>query len=293
MPLAAVAPLAPADIRPALTTPFRLIVRNQGNPNLKEESVTAYEAAYTGTFNEKTTLGIAVYRNKTDNNINFATIVPGTSAALDKLYPAGIPPFDFYTPANAGAVIGVTTTGLPVPGTLIGFLNQIAPLIGTTIRLPRTATTYLNLGPLQQDGLELSIDHRFNNEWSAAANYSYQRRPETLTAKAGQIPYLTEELALPAKNRFNANISWSSKKFVGTAQANYQAKSLWTDVLGKEYHGYTDAFTLVNANFGVKFNHGKTVAMLKGTNLLDKKIQQHVFGDILRRSVTLEARFTF
>ena len=287
LPLAPLAPLAPAAVRPALTTPFLLIVKNVGNPNLKEESVTAYEVAYTGTFKDKTTIGIAAYRNKTDNNINFAQITPTASN------PAGFPPFDFYSTANAPALLGLTTTGVPVPGTLIAFLNQIAPLIGQTIRLPRTVSTYLNLGPLQQDGLEISIDHRFNNEWSLSTNYSYQKRPKVLTAKSGQIPYLTEELGLPAKDRFNASVSWNYARVVGTAQANYQAKALWTDVLSSTYHGYTDAFTLVNANIGVKWNKGKVVTSLKGTNLLDKKIQQHVFGDILRRSVTIEARFTF
>ncbi len=287
LPLAPLAPLAPAALRPALTTPFFLVVRNVGNPNLKQESVTAYEVAYTGTFKAKTTIGIAVYRNETDNNINFTTIVPTATN------PAGFPPFDFYTTANAPALLGLTTTGVPVPGSLIGFLNQIAPLIGQTIRLPRTVSTYLNLGPLQQDGLELSLDHRFNNEWSFSTNYSYQKRPKVLTAKSGQIPYLTEELALPAKHRFNASANWNYSRVVGTVQANYQDKALWTDVLNSTYHGYTESFTLVNGNFGVKWNKGKVVTSLKGTNLLDKKIQQHVFGDILRRSVTLEARFTF
>ena len=79
----------------------------------------------------------------------------------------------------------------------------------------------------------------------------------------------------------------------GSVQANYQDKALWTDVLSSTYHGYTDAFTMVNGNIGFKFNKGKAVVTLKGTNLLDKKIQQHVFGDILRRSVTFETRFTF
>ena len=116
---------------------------------------------------------------------------------------------------------------------------------------------------------------------------------KVLDAAAGQIKYLTEELALPAKNRFNASINWSADRFQGAVQANYQDKALWTDVLTSTYHGYTESFTLVNANFGVKWNKGKVVTTIKGTNLLDKKIQQHVFGDILRRAVNLEARFTF
>ncbi len=287
LPLAPLAPLAPPSIRPALTTPFFFVVKNVGNSNLKQESVTAYEFSYTGTFKDKTTIGIAVYRNETDDNINFASIQPSTS------YPRGIPPFDVYTSANAPALLGVTTQGVPVPGTLIGFLEQIAPLIGTTIRLPRTVSTYLNLGPLRQDGVELSLDHRFNKEWAVSANYSYQKKPKVLKAESGQIPYLSDELALPAQNRFNASLNWNSRRFVGTVQMNYQDKALWTDVLTSTYHGYTESFTLVNANFGVKFNEGKVTAMLKAQNLLDDQIQQHVFGDILRRAVTLEARFTF
>jgi outer membrane receptor protein involved in Fe transport len=294
------APVAPIDLRalrgviPALvpgptgaalaamvpTTTINLIVNNVGNPNLKEESVTAYEAAYTGTFNDKTTLGVAVYRNKTDDNINFSTVTPSAS------FPTGGPSFDVYT-ADTSATCCAPSG---IPGPLYSFLLQARIL---TAPLPRTVSTYLNLGPLQQDGLELSIDHRVNNDWSLSANYSYQAKPKVLDAKSGQIKYLTEELALPAKNRFNASVSWNGEKFVGTLQANYQDKALWTDVLSSTYHGYTESFTMVNGNIGMKWNKGKIVTTLKGMNLLDKKIQQHIFGDILRRSVTLEARFNF
>ena len=64
-------------------------------------------------------------------------------------------------------------------------------------------------------------------------------------------------------------------------------------MLNSTYHGFTDAYTLVNASFGVKWVDGKLTTTLKGTNLLNETIQQHVFGDILKRSVSLEARFNF
>jgi outer membrane receptor protein involved in Fe transport len=294
------APIAPIDLRslrgliPVLVpgpagqalaslvpnTPLNLIVNNVGNPNLKEESVTAYEAAYTGTINDKTTIGIAVYRNETDDNINFASVTPSAS------FPTGGPFFDVYTPADSATCCAPGG----IPGALYSFLLQ-ARIPG--FPLPRTVSTYLNLGPIQQDGLELSIDHRFDSHWSVQANYSHQKKPKVLAAAAGQIKYLTEELALPAKNRFNASIAWTHNRFQGAVQANYQDKALWTDVLTSTFHGYTESFTMVNANFGVKWNKGKVVTTLKGTNLLDKKIQQHVFGDILRRAVNLEARITF
>ena len=273
-------PAAPLLLSQIPATPINLIVNNVGNPTLKEESLTAYEVAYTGTFNNKTTLGLAIYRNETDDNINFASITPSAS------YPRGIAPFDTYQPTDS------STCCAPggIPAQLYSFLMQIAP---TSFPLPKTVSTYLNLGPIQQDGFEASIDHRVNSMWTLSANYSYQKKPKVLAAASGQIPYLTEELALPAKNRFNASISWNAARFVGTVQANYQDKALWTDVLTNTYHGYTESFTMVNANFGVKFNKGKVVTSLKGTNLLDTKIQQHVFGDIIRRAVMLEARFTF
>jgi outer membrane receptor protein involved in Fe transport len=280
---------APAAAVPLLlsqipATPINLIVNNVGNPNLKEESVTAYEVAYTGTFNDKTTFGVAVYRNETDNNINFSQVTPSAS------FPRGGPFFDVYTADATASSSANCCAPTGIPAQLYGFMMQIAP---TSFPLPRTVSTYLNLGPLQQDGVELSIDHRVNNDWSISANYSYQAKPKVLDAKSGQIKYLTEELALPAKNRFNASVNWNGEKFVGTLQANYQDKALWTDVLSSTYHGYTESFTMVNANIGMKWNKGKVVTTLKGMNLLDKKIQQHVYGDILRRSVTLEARFSF
>lgn len=287
-PLAVVLPLlipgAQGQALAALVprTPINLIVNNVGNPNLKEESVRAYELSYTGTFNKKTTLGLAAYQNDTNDNINFTTILPSTQ------FPRGIPPFDVYTPTNSDQCCAPSG----IPGALYGFLTT-APAPLRIPLLPRTASTYLNLGPLRQRGLEVSLDHRFNNKVSAAANYSYLAKPKALTPDPGQLPYLNDELALPAKNKFNASVNWNTPRFLGSASANYSDKALWTDVLTSTSHGFTDSYTMVNASFGVKWNDGKVTTTLKGTNLFNEKIQQHVFGDILKRSVFLEARFSF
>jgi outer membrane receptor protein involved in Fe transport len=262
------------------TTPIRLIVKNVGNPDLKEESLTAYEISYTGTFNGKTSIGLAVYQNDSDNNINFTTVTPSAT------FPAGIPPFDVYTPSNSAeccAPVGIN----PV---LYGVLVQ-AHIPG--FPLPRTVATYLNLGPLRQRGFEASIDHRFNRDFSLSANYSYQETPKALTADADQIPYFNEELALPPKNRFNASVTWDTARFMGSAGVNYSDKAFWSDVLTTPFHGFTDSYTMVNATFGMKWANGKFITSLKGTNLLNETIQQHVFGDILKRAIFAEVRATF
>jgi hypothetical protein len=74
---------------------------------------------------------------------------------------------------------------------------------------------------------------------------------------------------------------------------NYTDKGFWTDVLTPGYHGFTGAFTLVNGSFGVKWNGGAITTILKSNNILNRTVQQHVFGDLLRRSVTGEVRFDF
>jgi len=286
------APAAPRDLRPLIPIlsviapplvplvprqPVPIVVRIVGNPNLKEESVTAYEVAYTGTFGGRTTLGLALYRNDTNDNINFTSVLPSAS------FPQGIAPFfDVYTPANSA------DTG--IPGPLYSFMLQ-ARIPGVPI--PRTVFTYLNLGPLRQDGLEVSLDQRINDTFTAMANYSYQKKPKTLSPDPGQFPYFPEEVALSPENRFNVSLRWIDKRFVGSASVNYSDKAFWSDVLFTPQHGFTDSYTLVNANFGVKWADGKVITSLKGTNLLNDNIQQHIFGDILKRSLSFEARFNF
>ena len=75
--------MVPAALRPFFLTPFPLPVRAVGSdiddpafagrdrPGLVEESLTAYEVAYTGTIAGRTTVGAAFYINDTDDNINF------------------------------------------------------------------------------------------------------------------------------------------------------------------------------------------------------------------------------
>jgi hypothetical protein len=45
---------------------------------------------------------------------------------------------------------------------------------------------------------------------------------------------------------------------------------------------------MVNLVVGMKFQNGRYSAALKITNLANQEIQQHVFGDIIKRSVVGE-----
>jgi outer membrane receptor protein involved in Fe transport len=285
-PLGAVVPA----LKPLIPNePFFLRVKNKGSEevtpryNLKEESLDAYELAYTGSAGN-TTFGIAVYLNRQDDNINFTQLTPTSE------YPQGLPGLTFYSPANpatgVGAVTGRPYTLSPI---LMGALAQIPPPFGP-ILLPETVATYLNLGPIENKGVEVSIDHSFSTELSAYANYSFQDTPEIKEQDSDQIRYPVNEVGIPAKNRFNVGLNWNSKRYLGSLSLNYSDKAFWTDVLSAPYHGYTDSYALLNASFGIKWADGKVVTSVKGTNLTNETIQQHVYGDILKISAAFEVR---
>jgi outer membrane receptor protein involved in Fe transport len=258
-------------------------VNNFGNTELVEEHIDAFEIAYTGTIGSKTTIGLAVYQNDTDENINFSNLFPpGTP---------GFPAPTYYSVTNPakgiGAVSGQPITLSPV---FMGVLAQIPAPFGP-ILLPYKVATYLNLGPIRNRGFEASIEHRVNNEWIVNGNYSYQDEPEALDAESGQIPYPIQEIGVPAKNRFNVGVSYNGRRFLGNLNVNYSDSAFWNDVLSAPYHGYTDSYTMLNATIGYKFADGKATISLRGTNLLNEKILQHIYGDLIRRAVVAELRF--
>jgi outer membrane receptor protein involved in Fe transport len=276
-------PLLPAPLRPFVASPFFLVVNNVGRVNLKAQSLTAYEFAYTGSVGD-TTLGFAVYQNDMDDDINFTNL---TTLPLAVALANGL---TFYSPANPARV--VTTGGQPLtfPPALMGVLAAVPPQFRGPIMLPSVASTYLNFGPLRQRGLELSLEHQFGSNLSGYVNYSYQNEPKTLDPDSDQLRYPLTELNLPAKNRFNAGVSANMRRFVANAQLSFVDKAFWQDVLNPDFAGFTDSYTLVNATVGSKWADGKVVTSLKGTNLLNKTIQQHIYGDILKIGVVGEVR---
>lgn len=266
--LRALAPLLPPPLQPLVSVPFPLVSRAVGSElsigstareRLDQESLTAYEVAYTGAVGGRTTAAAAFYVNDMDDNINFVQLSPG---------------LDPYTATN------------PPPGWLLpsGILGAMAQL---GIFLPRTAFTYLNLGPIRQQGVEMSLDHRINRSISTFANYSWQDEPEVLD---DPDPYPFVELALAPAHRFNAGAMYTGARLHGSFVVNYTSRAFWSDVLNTPYHGYSDAFASVSGSFGLRWTERVTTTV-RSTNLLNRQIQQHVFGDVLGRSVTVETRF--
>jgi outer membrane receptor protein involved in Fe transport len=266
--LRGLAPLLPAPLRPLVAAPFPLVVRAVGSelsiggrpqPKLTEESVNAYEIAYTGTFMKKTTVGASFYLNDLNHSINFVPL------------PTSLDP---YTASNP-------PPGWQLPAQILAAMGQLG------IFLPHTAFAYENLGPLRQKGVELSIDHRVQSSVSVFANYSWQGKPQII---ADTNPYPTTELSFPPTNRFNVGFNLDYGRALGNLSVNYSDKAFWTDVLTSPFHGYTDSYTMVNGSIGARWFREKLTTSVKVTNLFNQDIQQHVFGDILKRMVVFEVK---
>jgi iron complex outermembrane receptor protein len=150
--------------------------------------------------------------------------------------------------------------------------------------LPATFT-YLNFGRTTQKGFELGVTAPVARFANAFVNYSYQARPD--------VNFDESEVNLPPKHRFNAGFNFSRSRWLGDLSLAYAGTAFWQDVLDARYHGTTDAYTLVNGSVGYKWAANRLTTSLKMINIADQEIQQHVFGDLLRRQVIGELRVQF
>lgn len=173
------------------------------------------------------------------------------------------------------------TSDHPPPGWPISpaVLNQ---LIAQGRGIP-SRFTYLNFDRVSDHGLELSADVRVAAGTSAFANYTWQADPTS-------IGFPASEVNLPPTNRFNIGVNLTRGRHFGSLSASYVDGAFWQDV---GYPGWTKAYTLVDGGFGVRSADGTMTVAVRGTNLLNRAVQQHVFGDVIKRTVTGEVRFDF
>lgn len=230
-------------------------IRAVGNPGLEQEQMTAYEVGYVGVLRNRATVSAAVYWNNTEDGIYFT-------------------PNAVYTPAS------------PPPG-LSPF--AVGALASVGVFLP-SQFTYLNLGTIKDKGIELGIDTSLNRYVNLFANYSYQWMPVVEDLPAGTS---ITDINWPAENRFNAGVDFSYARFLGNLSVNYTDDAYWQDVLDVRFAGSTEPYTLVNGAVGVRWFDERITTSLKVTNIGNDEVQQHIFGDILKRQIAGEVRIGF
>jgi len=240
-------------------SPFTFPISAVGNTNLKQETMTAYELGYSGVVGKRANLTAAVYWNKTDDGIYFN-------------------PVRFYGAANP-------PPGWPLPPAILAVLANLP----TPVILPQQFT-YLNIGTVKDKGVELGVDGAANRFVNVFANYSYQWMPEIANFTPGTG---INDINWPAKNRFNAGFDFSYQRLLGNLSVNHTDSAYWQDVLDVRFAGSTKPYTIVNTGIGVRWARDKVVTSLKITNLGNQEVQQHIFGDIVKRQIVGEVRVTF
>ena len=249
-----VEPINLAAFSPALAgRVYPLPIQSVGNPDLTVEKLDAYEIGYTGFVAGRATLSAAFYVNKVKNSIFFSEV---TSAR----YTATNPPPGWPLPA---AVIAL------VPGA--SFPAHF---------------TYLNFGHMTQKGLELGVDGELNRDVSLFANYSWQGEPDP-------EDFDISELNIPPENRFNVGVSFNYQRLLGNLSLNYAGSAFWQDVLDARYHGTTDAYRILNGGFGLRWMNDQLTTTVKFINLANHDVQQHVFGDVMKRQIIGELKVGF
>ena len=136
-----------------------------------------------------------------------------------------------------------------------------------------------------------SRDSRPGVDWpiaagfSGSANYSFQSHPDVTGINGGAPPPVN----IAPHHRVNLSLSGTHRRLVGSFTASYTDRAFWTDVLAIQ--GWTDRFWLIGATAGLNFKGDRFTWLVKGTNLADRPIQHHIFGDIIQRRVMTELRF--
>lgn len=255
----------PAAVHPLLAGKVYFVpIGVTGNEDLQEERLDAFEIGYTGVFGGRTTVTAAWYLNRFKDQILF------TQTGEHPLAPP--PP---------GFTDVVTSAGLPA---------FTAPLfwggIQSFAHFP-SSFSYRNFGSMTQKGFELGVDSSVTNNVNVYANYSWQGEPEP-------EDFDISELNIPAEHRFNAGFNFIVNRYLGSLGVSYSDEAFWQDVLDARFHGRTEAYTLVNASAGIRFGARDNIqVMLRGTNLTNEDVQQHIFGDIIKRQFAAEVRVNF
>ena len=182
---------------PPFGLPFVFPVNADGNVALEEETLEAIEVGYTGSFGDGYTATVAVYRNKTEDSIDF--------------YQAA-----FYNSQN------------PPPGWILPpFILDIPPPNGFRNRLV-SQFSYRNIGETIDQGVELSLNYRSGSPFSWYANYSYQKDPEfEFTGLSG--PELAAQVASqnrPPESRWNVGLAYDPGPLVRQRQRQLPGRGL-------------------------------------------------------------------
>ena len=244
-------------LNPALNgTNFFFPIHGLGNSDLTPQTLDAYEASYSASLAGGRAHATAAYY-LTDSRNDMILTQTGSYSSTN--VPAGWPlPPSVLNALIAGNVFG---PGLGLPSVL----------------------SFQNLGEVRNKGFETSVDAQVHRNVSLFANYSFQAKP---------VPkdFPISKINLPPTNRANLGVNFDVKRFLGDVTIQYTSEAYFRDVLDATYAGFTQPFTVVNLGGGVRIAGDKATVVVKVRNVANEAVQNHLFGDLLKRQIVAELR---
>lgn len=244
-------------LNPALAGQFFFFpIHGLGNADLNPQTLQAYEGSYSASLaGGRAHVTAAVYQTKSRNDM----ILTQTGSYSSANIPAGWPlPPSVLNALIAGNVFG---PGLGLPSVL----------------------SFQNLGEVRNRGFETGLDTQLQRYVSLFSNYSWQAKP---------VPkdFPISKINIPPAHRANLGVNVDYQRFLGDVSLQYTSEAFFRDVLDATYAGFTKPFTVINAGAGVRIGGEKATLMVKVRNLANKPVQNHLFGDLLKRQVVAELR---
>lgn len=296
---------------PGETPTYIAVTAARGSRQLDPETTTSIELGWAGRF-RSFELSATIYRNWTKRGIDFPVKsyygvgrdgLPGTSD--DVVLPSdpnhdGIeeaPPVDLC-PYGIGQLVQFAA--------LCDDPNRASPKVpyGLALsvlldgRIP-ALFQYQNTGTVRNDGLELGVAWLGPRGMSAALNYSWQSDPvsagipmsdridEARREHATGTPDTTDFVNIPARHRLSLSGQIDRPRWFAAASWDYISGTFWQDVLTSDYWGFVPGYHLVGVRGGWRFPRTGLELTAQITNLLNRPIQQHIYGDIIERRATI------
>jgi len=284
----------------------------RGSRQLDEERTTSVELGWAGRF-RAFELSVTVYRNWTKGGIDFPVKayygvgpdgIPGT--ADDVVLPSdpnhdGIeeaPPVDLC-PYGIGQLVefAALCDDPNRPDPKVPYNLALSVLLDG--RIP-SLFQYQNTGTVRNDGLELGVNWAGPRGLNATFNYSWQSDPvsagipmsdriETAQAEhaAGQTPDTTDFVNIPARHRVSLSAGMDRPRWFAGASWDYVSGTFWQDVLTSDFWGSVPGYNLVGLRGGWRWPRTGLELSAQITNLLNRPIQQHIYGDVIERRASV------
>lgn len=151
--------------------------------------------------------------------------------------------------------------------------------------LPKTFS-FINIGRVVDRGLELSWDVNWTERFLTRFSSTLQSRPRVSDA--------TGQLRINQQPRHISSITseFRTKAWFASASATYCDKAFWADVLDSRFWGFSRPYFIMSVGGGSSIGRGLQL-VADATNVLDRRIKEHVFGDTMRRRAVAQLRYRF